>query len=67
MLTQEVFDAVMQERRREATELQRQQKAEVLRRRGATPRSGPSSIGHRLGRLSFSSFVTRVFRSASVS
>ena len=66
MLTQEVFDAVMQERSRDATELQRQHKAEVLRRRGATPRSGPSSLGNRLGRRSLFALVTRAFRSASV-
>ena len=66
MLTQELFDAVTQERMREAAELQRRHKAEALQGQGAPPRGGLSLPGIRLRRLPLASFVARAFRTASV-
>ena len=66
MLIQELSNATMQERGREAAELQRQHEAETLQRQGATPRGGLSKPSNRLRRLLPPSFMARVFRTASV-
>ena len=65
MMIQEFSNVAMQDRRREAAELQRQHKAETLQRQGATPRGGLSTPSDRLRRLPLPSFMARVFRTAS--
>lgn len=65
MTTPELVGAVMQERMREAAELRRQQEARDLQEQGATPRGGLSL--ERIRRLLLPSFMTRGFRTASIS
>ena len=63
MMTQEFLNAVMQERTREAAELQRRYQARKLKGRDAAPRGGLSLP--RLRRLPLPSCVARGFRTAS--
>jgi hypothetical protein len=65
MMIQELVEAVMLEREREAVELERAHKARALRRRTERPRSGPSRDESK--RLAVRSFMTRHNPSASVS
>ena len=65
MVSQELVNAVMQERAREAAELGRIQEAQREQEQAATPRSG--LFTQRIRRLPLLSFVTRGFRTASVS
>jgi hypothetical protein len=65
MVIQEVVEAVVQDRAREAEALQRAHKARVIRRRAERPRSGPSRQASK--RFTFLSFMTRRSSTASVS
>ena len=62
MYTQELVQAIVEDRRREAVQIQRQAQAEKALRRSASPRGVPSPERQR--RLSF---VARAFRTASAS
>ena len=64
MYSQELVQAVIEERSREAAALQRQRQARDLLRRAASP--GSDSPRGRTRRLPFASFVARAFRTASV-
>lgn len=64
-MMQELVEAVMRERAREAVELERAHKARVLGRRAERPRSGPSRQASK--RLTFRSLMTRHSPTASVS
>jgi len=62
MYTQELVQAIVEDRRREAAQIERQAQAEKALRRSASPRGVPSPQRHR--RLSF---VARALRTASAS
>lgn len=64
MVPPELVHAVMQERAREAALLHRNKQAQGKQGQGAPPRSGLSA---KRRRFPFLSFVTRGFRTASVS
>ena len=64
MLTPEMFEAAMQERMRQAAELQRQREGEAIQQQDQPPRG--SLPGVRFGRLPLPAFVARLFRTASV-
>ena len=63
MYTQELVQAMIEDRAREAAELQRQRRALDALGRSASPRREPSRRIVR--RLPIPSFVARVFRTAS--